>query len=51
MQDKKSGIRSKNTLSESNDLLTDEELVDVTGCKQSSKQADVLETNGIYYVK
>ena len=34
-----------------NDLLTDAELVEFTGCKQSSKQAKTLDMNGIYYFR
>jgi len=33
-----------------NDLLTNEELVLLTGTKQPAKQADVLTRNGIYFI-
>jgi len=33
-----------------NDLLTENEIEELTGARQSSKQADVLNRNGIYYI-
>lgn len=32
-------------------LLTNEELEELTGAKQPNKQADILDRNGIYYIK
>jgi hypothetical protein len=33
-----------------NDLLTEAEIIKLTGAKQASKQMDVLNNNGIYYI-
>lgn len=33
------------------DLLTEEELQDLTGVKTPGKQASVLEAHGIYYIR
>lgn len=33
-----------------NDLLTEAEIIKLTGARQASKQMDVLNNNGIYYI-
>lgn len=32
-------------------LLTEEAMEELTKCKQAQKQASVLDTNGIYYIR
>lgn len=34
-----------------NNLLTDKELEELTKAKQPTKQASILDNNGIYYIK
>ncbi len=34
-----------------NDLLTTEEMEQLTGARAASKQAEILDLNGIYYIR